>query len=432
MPAFVSCHGGLSADRPETFVPYYITEIRYYSKADENLYQANEMGLLSRADLGMGDPNDRYAAGAKIPNYALSPNSSDDAAISTFFEPSGTKLYFIPGRTAMCTGDGKDDGGRPKACDEDARVHYCSGLLGTQAWSNSELQGEIVMLACRGVRGRTNAATREIGADSTDTGTVDAVVDFGNRFAAADDRGKAAMWDDPELPEGTKVMMLTHPTVAGWVAVRQAKGLIDTDGDLAVLSYYHSPEQAQHRRAFDADPTIAGSLGRARQRIAAFKALGNSDRYAQWPTLPETDRYYLAVRDAEIQTWSYEWGNRALLGLPEHAAPSDDQFLATAVNIEKQVQTLATAVDRLTGTEGDSEAIADITQLYGAIMTDVGALQSLAGQDLDRLRTAVGAHDSGAALGQALAVYSEGPDQQNLAAVNEATVTFHAWVGALS
>src|SRR3954451_3253813 len=111
MTVYVSCHGGLFDTRPETFVPYYMPTVKFYAKADENLYQSNELGALARADLGIGDANDTYAAKGTIPNYVLTPDSSKEAAMATFFEPSAGSLYLIPKVTALCTWDGKQDDG---------------------------------------------------------------------------------------------------------------------------------------------------------------------------------------------------------------------------------------------------------------------------------------------------------------------------------
>lgn len=100
--------------------------------------------------------------------------------------------------------------------------------------------------------------------------------------------------------------------------------------------------------------------------------------------------------------------------------------------MRKQTEALATAIDQLTGSVDDSNAVAEIGQLYTAIMTDVQSLQQFAGQDQERLRNAAGADSAGASLGTAIAVYTEAPDEENLATLRTATEAFFAWTAVLA
>jgi hypothetical protein len=428
MTTYVSCHGSIHSSRPTTFVPYYVPEVRYYSQADENLYQANELGILSRGDLGMGDPNDSYAAGGEIPNYGLSPDSSQDAALATYFEPSGGSLFLLDRSTYLCMHDGTDDNGQAKACDEDEGVHYCSGLFGRQAWSDSRLQEDIVMLACRGIRGRQNAASRAIGADPGDTDVMDATSDFVARWNAADDDGKAAIWDDPELPEGTKVMMLPNSAVGNWVATRQARWLIDSDGDLALYNYYLGSEQARYKATFDADADIAAAVARAQQQVADFKAAGPEDRLALWQALTAADQQHLAALDPEIQAF----GERVDL-LGGLGQPADDPVAETAVRLIDQHAAMAAGVERLTGTDADSDAVAELTMAFETFMTDANSFQMMADQPGAQhlLSTAVGVYSAGAELGVKLSLYQESPDDSTLAELRTAAETLGQWTAAL-
>src|SRR5438270_810292 len=80
------------------------------------------------------------------------------------------------------------------------------------------------------------AATREIGADDADTYMADAVQEFSTRWTAADDKERARIWDG--LVEGTRVSMLVLPSVSNWVEARKARGLLESDGNLALYAYY--------------------------------------------------------------------------------------------------------------------------------------------------------------------------------------------------
>ena len=428
MTAYVSCHGSLDSSRPETFVPYYISAVKYYSKADDNLYQSNEMGILAQADLGLGEPNDNYGPGDPIPNYSLSPNSSEDAALSTYFEPSGGKLYLRDGRTAMCMNDGTDDEGQPQACDKDQQVHYCSGLLGKKAWADKSLQGDIVMLACRGIRGRANKSTPGIGADD-DTFVNDAVKDLVAQWTAADASGKQALYD--RYTPATRALMMSHSyAYCEWDAARQARGLIASDGDQAMLAYYLSGEQANYRKALDADPDIAASLGRARQQVADFKAAAHDARSTLWAGLSAADRQYLAARDPEIQQWADSYGDRAeLLGGP--GTVSTDEFAVTAARVGEQFKAISQAIDGLTGSDADANALAGIGEAYGAMMTDGYSLEALSAGNQDRLRAAVGLYSAGATLGTELQAYGEHPEEDTLVTLKTATGDVGAWVNSL-
>jgi len=429
MTVYVSCHGGLFDTRPETFVPYYMPTVKFYAKADENLYQSNELGALARADLGIGDANDTYAAKGTIPNYVLTPDSSKEAAMATFFEPSAGSLYLIPKVTALCTWDGKqDDGVTPKRCDPEKGMHYCSGLFGTMAWADSKLQDEVVMLCCRGIIGRTNSASRPLGGD---TYTTDATSAFSDRWTKADDAGKAAIWDDPELPEGTKVTMLTSRAVSNWVAVRQARGVAASYGDLAMIAYVESPENKDTKEAMEKDPEIAASLARGGKQVSDFKSMNHEARFATWPTMSDNDRNYLGARDEEIGTWVRNHGDRARLFDGQEPQPSNDQYAVTAGRVGEIWGGIATGLYGLTGTQADTSDVGDIAQAYTAFMNDVQSLTNLTGDSVDRQRAAYGLYQAGADLGSAIAVYQENQDEDNLKSLHAAGENVATWMTSI-
>jgi hypothetical protein len=128
----------------------------------------------------------------------------------------------------------------------------------------------------------------------------------------------------------------------------------------------------------------------------------------------------------------FERQSRVRLGLPETPVAGPDQFLDSARLVQQQVQTLAVAVDQLTGTEDDANAVNEIGELYGVIMTELQTAQTLAGQIQDRLQAAVGADGAGANLGPAIAGYGERPDEENLAGLRSGTVNLLEWVGRMT
>src|SRR4051794_6415014 len=150
-----------------------------------------------------------------------------------------------------------------------------------------------------------------------------------------------------------------------------------------------------------------------------------------WGLDPAGRQRQLILGDQQLGA-VFDRKSRERLGLPDSPQPSDDQFVASAQTVRKQTEALATAIDQLTGSVDDSNAVAEIGQLYTAIMTDVQSLQQFAGQDQERLRNAAGADSAGASLGTAIAVYTEAPDEENLATLRTATEAFFAWTAVLA
>jgi hypothetical protein len=297
---YVSCHGGLASNLPSTFVPGYIRAIEYYAFEGEKLGQVNELGIVAREGTDLGELCDRYRPGDEIPNYQLSPGDDTDAAMVSFFEKRPGSVYVLQEGTFLCAGDGVDQEGTPHACDPDERVHYCTGLLGRIAWADTELQDVIVMLNCRLIAGQPAGHASAIGSDDRDTYVYDALEDFVEQWESTDDIGKAAIWDDPGLPEGTKITMLGYTSIADWVFTRQARWLAASDGDLALYAYYWSPQQAPYRGAFLQDPDVAAAYYRAElAQIAALRQAEELDRFTLWLELTseQQDSLLLAAPD---------------------------------------------------------------------------------------------------------------------------------------
>lgn len=426
MTTYVSCHGEVHVSTPDTFVPRYIPAVKFYGEANRALRTANELGILARADAGLGAPSDTYTpGGAPIPNYSLRPDEDIIAALSTYFEPSGGNLYRIPHETALCMGDAVDDSGAAKPCSKEEGVHHCSGLFGTIAWNDSQLQTELVMLICRTVLGAAKELTADvaIGADRTDTDTWNSTLEFVNRFVRADDEGKAAMYDP--LPEGSKVHLLSHGNVLGWVEARRAKWLVESDGDLAYLAYYENPAQDHYREVFDLEPVLTDALARARAQVSTFKTAGDGLKLHLWAGLSAADRNYLATRDPAIQSWADQYGSGAE-PLPESADP----WATAAAAVQQQCHAIATAVAQLTGADGDAEQVAGLGNSHAALMGGVAELS--ANTDAGRAQAAAGLETAGAAFGVALAGYGEQPDAATLAELHSTSDTLQHWAVALA
>jgi hypothetical protein len=104
------------------------------------------------------------------------------------------------------------------------------------------------------------------------------------------------------------------------------------------------------------------------------------------------------------------------LALIEHQRKVLEEIQAPIENLQKQAAEIGGAVSLLTGTDSDSDPISALTQAFGSLMDVVGVVQNLADKEglMTVLSQAVIVYQNGANAANALAVYSEGYDSDNL------------------
>jgi hypothetical protein len=91
-------------------------------------------------------------------------------------------------------------------------------------------------------------------------------------------------------------------------------------------------------------------------------------------------------------------------------------------------------VARLQGNEDDADAVAALALAMGTFMTDVDAMQQLAGRPgaEDLLPTAVGLYNQGAGAATGMALYQENLDPDALAELRQSMEGVTAWAKSLS
>lgn len=390
--AYLLSHGARVGNQPDTFVPAG-RSISFYSEFDQNTLRLSGLAALNAGDI---KPTQTFYGPCPVSNYYHS--RFEDPAIAQHLanesSASGGTSYYVgdqlPDPSWLCT--------TPSQCRATYPQHgpQCEGVF------KKITEEEIYSVACRGVWGQKNAATRELDGS---TELLDENTEEARRLLAWKDTDPAAAmayWQS--LTQATRTMIAaTGPGVAFRQFAEQyfaGGGASTTEAVLEARRYLDAyGEDTFFDWVWAMDPA-----GRQRQLILGNQQLGAL----------------------------FERKSRERLGLPGTHQPSDDQFIATAQTVRKQTETLATAIDLLTGSSDDSNAVSEIGQLYTAIMTDVQSLQQLAGQDQERARNAAGADSTGGSLGQAIAIYSENPDEENLATLRSATEAFFAWVAVLA
>jgi hypothetical protein len=388
--AYVLSHGARVGNYLETFVPAG-KSISFYSEFDENTLRVNGLAAFNAGDIS---PTETLTGPCPVANYVHSTFEDDAIAqhIASESSASGGKPYYVgsdlPDGIVLCT--------TPKVCVTTYPQHAdgCTGVF------KRVTEDEIYSVACRGLSGAKNQATREMdgSTDLLDDNQAEAkrILDW------AQTDGDAAMAYWQSLTQATRVSLSSSYTPLQ----RYAEQYFQTGGEAipeAVLEAQRYLEAYGEETFFDWVWTM-DPAGRQRQLILHDDQLG-------------------AV---------FERQSRTRLGLPETPLAGPDQFLDSARLLEQQVHTLATAVDQLTGSEDDSNAVSEIGELYSVIMTELQTAQTLAGQIQDRLQYAVGAASAGANLGPAIAVYGESPDEENLAGLRSGTVNLLEWISRMT
>lgn len=371
--------------------------VKFFVDFDLSLSSINGESVLSRMEFD--NPNQTYVPGTPdapnmIPNYVLVPLESDELQRDLTVGTDLSKVVFTEAQTRLCT--------TPGVC-QTLPEHTCSGVLG-QAAGRGET--DVVFLACRGVIGADAGTGARLGAEGEDESVRPEVLEWVRDFLvrATNDPAAAALeWDG--LPDATKAMMLNVPRVRAWseerertnpsapAAVQEALRFLESHGARALADWADQWDPTQWSIAM-ADPTVAEGYQR-----------GLSERQA-------------AEREE-------------LLGGPGQV--SDDPVAPLVETVKGEVAALASASAGLTGTDGDGELIAQLTQAFTAFMGDVDALQRLAEQGAQQqlLSTAIGVYQQGADAANALAIYSEGPDSETLAVFQTAIAGTAQWAQSL-
>jgi len=304
---------------------------------------------------------------------------------------SGGKSYYVgddlPDPSWLCT--------TPQQCATTYPQHsnQCAGVF------KKITEEEIFSVACRGVWGKKNAATQDL-AGSTDL-------------------------NDENEAEGARLLALkdTKPDEAMryWASMTQATRML-----IAATGSGYAFQQWTEQYGGSSTPE---AVLEARRYLEAYGEETFFDWV--WAMDPAGRQRQMILHDDQLGA-VFERQSRARLGLPETPVAGPDQFIESARLVQQQVQTMATAVDQLTGSEDDSNAISEIGELYGVIMAELQTAQALAGQIQDRLQCAVGAESAGANLGPAIAVYGESPDEENLALLRSGTVNLLEWISRMA
>jgi hypothetical protein len=251
------------------------------------------------------------------------------------------------------------------------------------------------------------------------------------------------MWDDPELPEGTKVTMLTMRPIAEWVQVRQARGVAAAYGDLAVTSYVASPDNQSSKAAMERDPEIAAALARAQQQVAAFLAADDGTRGSIWSAMSAADRDYLSYRDPQIAAWAQTQAPPDIQAQPATEQPAgqdalDDVYLILddwtmqAIALQGAWSATDQQIASFTGTEVDASEVEMLEMTWEMSLSDLDALRTAAGEDANRQQLATGLLESGTVFGQALTAYKDAVGEHTLKELQSAGQTFGQWVSSLA
>jgi hypothetical protein len=178
------------------------------------------MALAAVASGGLGSPNQEFAAGAEIDNYHL--YKEDDEGIAQYMQldPGGNTMVFVGPDVATNTQLCADVAGCATRGD-----HNCAGILG-------RYRGDLVVLACRGVKGKKNEATRAFGSDSDDP-LAELSSEMGEWVTGFVARVKAdpaaAETEFDALPEGTKTMLSPYQDINTWNQARWVRFYANQD-----------------------------------------------------------------------------------------------------------------------------------------------------------------------------------------------------------
>lgn len=150
--AYLLSHGARIGNQPNTFVPAGRT-IAFYSEFDQNTLRLNGLAALNAGDI---KPTDTKVGPCEVANYYHS--KFEDAAIAQHLasdsSASGGKSYYVgadlPDPSWLCT--------TPAQCQASYPQHgqQCQGVF------NRVAEEEVYSVACRGVWGAKNPATREL------------------------------------------------------------------------------------------------------------------------------------------------------------------------------------------------------------------------------------------------------------------------------
>lgn len=393
-------HGGRQEGN-DIPVPPGVT-VKFFVDFDMNMSPINVETVLSRREFG--SPNQEYVRGggdvpALVPNYSLSPLKSEElqADLSSAMTLDG--VIWTEVRTKLCL--------TPEVC-APLPAHTCDGILGQAARAG---EVEVVFLACRGVIGRGDPMSSRLGAPGEDDESVQPeLLEWARDFlarAALDQGAAATEWDS--LPEATRAMLMNLRSVRAWsenrertapsepAALLEARRYLESHGDVALADWADQWDDTQWR-VIGSDPAIREAYERGRREREALR--------------------HAAEREE-------------LLG--DRVGGSGDELAVAAARAKEQAAAFASAVALLTGTDDDAEAVAGLGGLYGTLMEQVVLVQGLgeARGRTDVLSAAANSYNAGASAGQALAVYGEGPDADNLAELATAVGTFAEWVASI-
>jgi hypothetical protein len=397
--AFILSHGSRVPGNGTTFVPEG-KSISFYSEYDQNTLRSIGLAALNAGDI---EPVDTFKAGDPIPNYRLS--QFEDSAIAQHLaaESSATnaKLYFVgqqlPSPTALCTTPADCERTRPYHADK------CRGAF------RYIVEGEILSVSCRGVRGQQNPATRKM------EGSTEALDEWQAKareiYNQAQTDPAAAMAYYESLTDATKAILQSSYTPlqrfaeqyfakggkSTPAAVLEARRYLEAYGEPTFFDWSHQWESTQ-RSFIMSDPDLKAVIQRQQ-----------------------------AAHDAEMR--------RRLLGDAEQR-PADETLVLVA-SVEAQAMALAGAVDLLSESpvdEDNSEALSELELGMETFLRDADTLQRMADQPGNQylLQPAVGLMTAAADAGVKLELHKESLDEESLASLREAMVLVGEWASDLA
>lgn len=383
--AYVLSHGARKGNYLDTFVPDG-KSISFYSEFDENTLRVNGLAAFNAGDI---KPTETLTGPCPVANYVHSTFEDDAIAqhIASQSSASGGKPYYVgsdlPDGIVLCT--------TPKVCVNTYPQHAdgCAGIFKRVA------EDEIYSVACRGLSGAQNPATRELdgSTDLLDDNQAEAkrILDW----AKTDQDAAMAYWQS--LTQATRVSL-----ASSYVPLRTYAEQYFQGGGEAI------PEAVLEARRY-------------------LEAYGEETFYEWVRTLdPASRQHQLIMADPEFAEIVNRMNRQQLLG--DGGGGQADPVAQLTARIDEESVAIATAVSQFQGSEQDD--IASVSMTFEALMGDVQQYQASA--DEAHASSAASLYAAGAEVGVKLAMHQEQHEAESLAELTQAVDLMCQWSHSLA